>query len=193
MNPFLKPLVDLALAEVGVREEGCNNRGPRICEYQAATWLKPAPWPWCAAFICWLIREWLKLPAVREALSPRNDKRRLCYACVFGEDMIPKHSIADCHHFGLYSWGKKVSQAAARPPKSSGGALKVWAPLLYRGHRPGPRRFIGGGFSLLVPPPPGMVRYFVILRFSSFTDPARKAGWGVRWRRCRFAQRCGGT
>lgn len=75
MNPLLKPLVDLALAEVGVREEGGNNRGPRIREYQAATWLKPAPWPWCAAFICWLIREWLKLPTVREALSLRNDRQ----------------------------------------------------------------------------------------------------------------------
>lgn len=75
MNTLLKPLVDLALAEVGIREEGGNNRGPRIREYQAATWLKPAPWPWCAAFICWLIGQWIKLPAVREALSLRNDKQ----------------------------------------------------------------------------------------------------------------------
>ena len=74
MNPLLKPLVDLALAEVGVREEGGNNRGPRIRDYQSATWLKPAPWPWCAAFICWIVREWLKNPDVRQHLSLRNDK-----------------------------------------------------------------------------------------------------------------------
>ena len=47
-----------ALGEVGVLEVGGNNRGPRVNEYQSATWLKPAPWPWCAAFVCWVIREW---------------------------------------------------------------------------------------------------------------------------------------
>jgi hypothetical protein len=73
MTPQQK-LVELALKEVGVRESGSNNRGPRIVEYQKATWLEPGAWPWCAAFICWLIREWLKDAAVREYLSLRNDK-----------------------------------------------------------------------------------------------------------------------
>lgn len=47
-----------ALGEVGVLEVGGNNKGPRVLEYQRATWLTPAPWPWCAAFVCWVIREW---------------------------------------------------------------------------------------------------------------------------------------
>ena len=68
MDP-LNRLVEIAAREVGVHEVGGNNRGPRIAEYQSATWLKPAPWPWCAAFICWIIREWLKLPEVQAALS----------------------------------------------------------------------------------------------------------------------------
>ena len=68
MDP-LKRLIEIATREVGVHEVGGNNRGPRIAEYQSATWLKPAPWPWCAAFICWIIREWLKLPEVQVAMS----------------------------------------------------------------------------------------------------------------------------
>jgi hypothetical protein len=66
-------LVDLALAEVGVREVGGNNRGPRIVDYQKATWLAPGPWPWCAAFQCWLVREWLKDPGVRRAFGLTTD------------------------------------------------------------------------------------------------------------------------
>jgi hypothetical protein len=73
MDP-IKRLLEIATHEVGTHEEGGNNRGPRIVEYQSATWLKPAPWPWCAAFICWIIREWLKSPEVLAKLSLRNNK-----------------------------------------------------------------------------------------------------------------------
>jgi len=49
-------LVDLALKEVGVEEIGGTNCGPRVNEYKAATWLPPdQAWPWCAAFIDWLV------------------------------------------------------------------------------------------------------------------------------------------
>lgn len=58
----------IAEREVGVREKGGNNRGTDIVKYQTATWLEPGAWPWCAAFICWIIREWLKAPSVREVL-----------------------------------------------------------------------------------------------------------------------------
>lgn len=51
-------IVRLALSEVGIREIPRNsNRGERIEEYQAATWLEGSGWPWCAAFVCWLCRE----------------------------------------------------------------------------------------------------------------------------------------
>ena len=73
MDP-IKRLLEIATHEVGTHEDGGNNRGPRIVEYQSATWLKPAPWPWCAAFICWILREWLKSPEVLAKLSLRNNK-----------------------------------------------------------------------------------------------------------------------
>lgn len=51
-------LVAILKAEEGVREIPANsNRGKRVQEYQAATWLSGTSWPWCAAFICWGIRE----------------------------------------------------------------------------------------------------------------------------------------
>lgn len=54
-------LVKLAREEVGVEEIDGTNCGPRVNEYKAATNL-PAkePWPWCAAFIDWLVREAMK-------------------------------------------------------------------------------------------------------------------------------------
>jgi hypothetical protein len=73
MDP-IKRLLEIATHEVGVHEVGGNNRGPRIVEYQSATWLKPAPWPWCAAFICWILREWLQSAEVREKLLLCNNK-----------------------------------------------------------------------------------------------------------------------
>lgn len=56
----IEKLVEIALSQVGVKEVGGNNNGPKIREYQSATNLKPASWPWCAAFTGWVIREWLK-------------------------------------------------------------------------------------------------------------------------------------
>ena len=54
-------LLELAAGEVGVEEIDGTNCGPRVNEYKAATNLPPAEsWPWCAAFICWLLREAMK-------------------------------------------------------------------------------------------------------------------------------------
>lgn len=58
MNKELRAqLAEIARKEVGTVEVGGNNRGPRIVEYQKATWLKPGAWAWCMAFVCWCIRE----------------------------------------------------------------------------------------------------------------------------------------
>ena len=54
---LVESLVEIAVGEVGVREKGGNNKGPRVQEYQAATSIPGTGWPWCAAFICWCVRE----------------------------------------------------------------------------------------------------------------------------------------
>lgn len=64
-----KRLIAIADAEVGVREvPKDSNTGKRVKEYQAATDLDGTRWPYCAAFVCWCIREWGKLSEVRDAL-----------------------------------------------------------------------------------------------------------------------------
>ena len=88
-------LVEIANGEVGVHETGGNNCGFRIREYQAATELDPAPWPWCAAFVCWAIRMWLTRPVVREALSLRNEDE--------AENWRPKIAAA----FKFETWARK--------------------------------------------------------------------------------------
>tara|TARA_Y100000310_G_scaffold220025_1_gene221472 strand:+ start:293 stop:907 length:615 start_codon:yes stop_codon:yes gene_type:complete len=54
-------MVALAHEEIGVSEVDGSNCGPIVDQYKAATWLDPSKgWPWCAAFICWLVKEAIK-------------------------------------------------------------------------------------------------------------------------------------
>jgi hypothetical protein len=57
---MLEKLIAIAAAQVGTKEVGGNNCGQQIREFQSATDFSPGPWAWCAAFVDWCIREWLK-------------------------------------------------------------------------------------------------------------------------------------
>lgn len=61
-------LVKIARAEVGAEEDPpFSNCGPRVNTYKAATWLDPSKgWAWCAAFVCWCVREAMKETGVKE-------------------------------------------------------------------------------------------------------------------------------
>jgi hypothetical protein len=52
-------IANIAMTQVGVRETS-NNGGDAIAIYQRATWLPVGAWPWCAAFVCYAIREAMK-------------------------------------------------------------------------------------------------------------------------------------
>ena len=75
MNDYKSIFVGIAEAEIGTREHGGNNRGERIAAYQSATWLDPDAWPWCAAFVCWCIKEWLKVPGAAESIGVGNAEK----------------------------------------------------------------------------------------------------------------------
>ena len=61
LSSVAEDMVALAQAEIGVSEVDGTNCGKRVNEYKSATWLDPEKgWPWCAAFICWLVREGVK-------------------------------------------------------------------------------------------------------------------------------------
>ncbi|MES2597201.1 MAG: CHAP domain-containing protein [Verrucomicrobiota bacterium] len=51
-------VIQFAKVEIGVEEHPRgSNRGPRVDEYQAATWLKKKDWgAWCAAFVDFIVR-----------------------------------------------------------------------------------------------------------------------------------------
>lgn len=54
-------IVAIARKEIGVKEVGATNTGVRVNQYKAATNLPPTEsWPWCAAFVCWVVREAMK-------------------------------------------------------------------------------------------------------------------------------------
>lgn len=62
-------LIEIAGREVGKKETAGSNRGPDVRKYQAATNLEPGAWPWCAAFVCWCIQQWLADPEVKTWLN----------------------------------------------------------------------------------------------------------------------------
>ena len=52
-------IAKIAKSQIGVRETSPNS-GRDIAEYQRATWLPVGAWPWCAAFVCWVIKQAIK-------------------------------------------------------------------------------------------------------------------------------------
>lgn len=98
---MLHKLIAIAQAEIGVREIGGNNCGPRIRAYQQATNLPPGAWPWCAAWVCWTIREWLHEPGVAEWLNLQVSTP---------EDWRPHTALA----YGLSSWSRSRPKTTTR-------------------------------------------------------------------------------
>ena len=77
-GPVLRAMIAAALSKDGVREIPRNsNRGPDVQKFQAATWLDGTGWAWCAAFVCWALREGLDrtppgLTPARQEWRPRT-------------------------------------------------------------------------------------------------------------------------
>jgi len=107
VNPDpIQKLVAIARSQVGVKEVGGNNKGAKIREYQSATNLKPAAWPWCAAFTSWVIREWLKDKEVVQWLNLK---------ATTPESWRPKTAAA----FGYIEWAKKRPNTAKVLPETA--------------------------------------------------------------------------
>lgn len=76
MNAKLPPaIVTIALREVGVEEIDGTNCGPRVNEYKASTNLPPEEsWPWCAAFIDWVVQAALVATDTKETPTFRRPR-----------------------------------------------------------------------------------------------------------------------
>tara|TARA_R110000868_G_scaffold393101_1_gene664018 strand:+ start:102 stop:626 length:525 start_codon:yes stop_codon:yes gene_type:complete len=91
-------LITIARQEIGVVESPAgSNKGKRVEQYQSACDLSEelkTGWPWCAAFVCWCIKEWLKDPEVLAAFkfTPKQ-----------AEAWRPKTAAA----YGFHAWAEK--------------------------------------------------------------------------------------
>lgn len=101
-------LIQLATAELGVREIGGENRGPRVKEYLAHVGLGEG-YPWCAAFVSWCYGQ-AGLAKPRTAWSPALFPKRRLYkpreissGAVKSADLfaIYSTSLDRIHHVGL--------------------------------------------------------------------------------------------
>ena len=70
VSTFQEKLSEMAQAEIGTFESPRNsNTGPRVNIYKTATTLDPKqPWPWCAAFVCFIVKTALEAQKIK--LSP---------------------------------------------------------------------------------------------------------------------------
>lgn len=63
-------IVPIAIAEIGVHEDGHTNTGKRVNEYKAATWLPPEEsWAWCAAFVDWCVMKAIDVAGIKNTIT----------------------------------------------------------------------------------------------------------------------------
>ena len=73
-------IVRIANAEIGVEEVDGSNSGKRVKEYQAATSLGGTGWPWCAAFVCWVVLRAMEALNIKETKTFRRPTTASAYA-----------------------------------------------------------------------------------------------------------------
>jgi hypothetical protein len=103
---MIEKLADIALSQVGVKEIGGNNRGAKIREYQSATNLPPAAWPWCAAYVDWCVSQWL---------TDKRNVKWLSLKVSSPSTWRPKTASA----FGLLEWARKHPNTTTILPETA--------------------------------------------------------------------------
>lgn len=76
-------IVEIALREVGVEEKPPgSNCGPQVNEYKSAVvGLSPTVgWPWCAAFVCWVVWKALKALGISETATFKRPTTAVAWA-----------------------------------------------------------------------------------------------------------------
>lgn len=102
IDVFRSTLVRVLDGEVGVRETGGNNRGARIDTYEGATWLDPeGAYAWCASFVCWGIRETLRILSIQPDWARPRTPRAYAFRDKWGPEnsargvtVLPANRIA---------------------------------------------------------------------------------------------------
>jgi hypothetical protein len=100
----MQKLVQIAEKELGKKETKGRNLGPDVQRYQAASNLAPGAWPWCAAFVCWALQQWLTDPSNRAWLGVKSPAT-----------WRPKTALA----YGFIGWAKARPATATVLPDSA--------------------------------------------------------------------------
>jgi hypothetical protein len=78
-------LVAVARREIGTHEDGTSNCGLRVNAYKRATTLADQAdenWPWCAAFICWVVYEAMRAAGVKETETFHRPKTAAAFGLI---------------------------------------------------------------------------------------------------------------
>lgn len=127
MSAFIETLIKVAQAEVGVKEVGSSNRGPRVDDYQRATWLEERDWgAWCAAFVCFCVEKAMGNLGLRETVGFHRPQT----ASAFGFELwslaqdnttqTRKPAGSDIKRGDLVIWSFSHISIALGPPDSKG-------------------------------------------------------------------------
>lgn len=95
-------LVEVAKQYLKVRESKVNNIAPEIQEMQKSTWLKPAAWPWCAAFTCHVLKKALENPEYETYIRSRYEI----------PTTLENWRCKDASAFGWINWANKLKLSA---------------------------------------------------------------------------------
>jgi len=115
-----KTMVRIASKEIGIEEIGNSNKGPRVNEYKSATWMDATDsWPWCAAFVCWVVQQamgklgYAQTPTFRRPKTPRafgfeewclRQDGTVKLKCIPGTDILPGDIVVfNFSHVGIAS------------------------------------------------------------------------------------------
>jgi len=144
MSLFIDNLISTAENELGVKEVGTSNRGPRVDDYQRATWLEEEDWgAWCAAFICFCLRQALAKSKLKE--TPGFKLPRTAGAFDFERWSLAQDSStqtrkpagSDIQRGDLVIWSFSHISIALGPPDSQGNIRTIDGNSNARGSRTG--------------------------------------------------------
>ena len=144
MSLFIDNLISTAENELGVKEVGTSNRGPRVDDYQRATWLEEKDWgAWCAAFICFCARQALVKSKLKE--TPGFKLPRTAGAFDFERWSLAQDSStqtrkpagSDIQRGDLVIWSFSHISIALGPPDSQGNIRTIDGNSNARGSRTG--------------------------------------------------------
>ena len=73
-------IIRVAKAEIGVEEVDGTNSGKRVKEYQSSTSLGGTGWPWCAAFVCWVVKQAMEQLRIEETATFKRPTTASAYS-----------------------------------------------------------------------------------------------------------------